>query len=394
MNHETQVIPVDLDQLQSRALLVGIAGLAACAIAGIFDPLQFFRSYLVGFLFWLAIAVGCLALLMLYHAVGGSWGFVIQRITEAGSRTLPLMALLLVPILFGVRLLYIWARPEDVGADPLLQHKSIYLNVPFFLARMVLYFGLWVAISILYNRWSEQHDATGDPSRIDNAETLAGPGLIIYGVTISFAAVDLVMSLEPIWFSTAFGLMVICGQGVATFSFVIIMLSLASGRKPLAGFVTQQHFHDLGNLLLTFVILWTYIAFAQFLIIWAGNLPAEITWYVTRMSGGWKIWALMLLIFHFMVPFFLLLMRDIKKKAPRIVGVATLLLLAHWADIFWLVEPSFPPNRFHIHWTDVVAPVGIGGIWVASFVSQLKKRALLPLRHPKLAGVLEPAEET
>jgi hypothetical protein len=394
MKDETQIIPVDLDRLQSRALLVGIAGLAACAIAAVSNHQQFLRSYLAGFLFWLAIAVGCLALLMLYHLVGGSWGFVIQRILEAGSRTLPLLALLLVPILFGLRVLYIWARPEDVAADTLLQHKNIYLNIPFFLARMVLYFGLWVALAMLYNRWSRQHDGSGDGSWIDRAERLAGPGLIIYAVTISFAAVDLIMSLEPVWFSTAFGLMVICGQGVATFSFVIIALSLASGRKPLAGFVTEQHFHDLGNLLLAFVILWTYIAFAQFLIIWAGNLPDEISWYVTRLSGGWRIWALALLIFHFLVPFFLLLMRDIKKKAPRIVGVAGLLLAAHWAEMVWLVEPSFPPNRFHIHWMDVAAPIGIGGIWISLFVSQLKKRALLPLRHPKLAGVLEPAEET
>jgi hypothetical protein len=374
------------DRLQQRALMVGGAGVVLCGVGALFNPTQFFRSYLLAYLFWLGIPLGCLAILMLHHLVGGAWGAVIRRLLEAGTRTLPLLALLFVPLLFGVHELYIWARPEVVANDPLLQRKSLYLNIPFFTLRAAFYFVVWLAVSYLFNAWSLAQDQTGAAPFERRMRLLSGPGLVLYVLTATFASVDWVMSLEPHWFSTIYGILVIVGQLLATLAFAVIVVALLAGVPPLSEVISPAHFHDLGNLLLAFVMGWAYMAISQFLIIWAGNLPEEITWYLPRMRGGWEWVGLALILFYFALPFLLLLSRGIKQRAQLLAWAAAAILCMHVVDVFWLVVPAFQPARFAVHWMDVVALAGVGGIWTAVFVWQLKERPLLPVHDPGLQG--------
>lgn len=377
-----------LDTKRIQALALGIGGLclAACALGGASDPAQFFRSYLVAYLFWVGIALGCFSVVMLHHLVGGRWGVVIRRLLESGTRTLPLMALLLVPLLFGLPHLYAWARPEAVAHDELLSHKSAYLNVPFFLARTAFYFAVWLILSYFLNRWSAEQDRIPTASVKSRLQYLSGPGLVLYGLTVTFAAVDWVMSLEPHWFSTIYGMVFIVGQVLATLAFVIVALTLLSDSEPMKSVLKPLHFHDLGNLMLAFVMLWAYVAFSQFLIIWSGNLPEETPWYVRRLNGGWGWIAGVLVGFHFILPFLLLLVRETKRRARVLATLAAAMLVLRLVDLFWVVAPAFHDNRVQVHWMDLAAPVGLGGIWLAVYLWQLRRQPLLPAAEFPMEG--------
>lgn len=376
----------EMDRLQQRSLLVGILG-AVLLVVGLFaDRTQFFRSYLWAYLFWSGMTIGCAGILMLHHVVGGKWGMVIRRFCESGARTLPLMALLIIPILFGIKALYIWSRPEVVAHNPNLQWKSGYLNVPFFIGRTVFYFAIWSLWVFLLIRWSRQLDETGDLKLIVRMRQLSAPGLVMLTVTATFAFIDWIMSLEPHWFSTIYGAMYLMGEVLSAFAFVITILVLFSRQEPFAGILTPQHFHGLGNLVLTFTVLWAYCAFSQFLIIWAGNLPDEIPWYLRRFHGSWNAVAVLVVVFHFSVPFVLLLSRDLKRRATTLMMICLGILAIRFLDVFWLVEPGFERTGFIVHWMDIVAPIGIGGIWVAAFFRNLKSGPVLPMKDPRLEG--------
>ncbi len=376
-----------LDRVQQRARAVGVVGLVLCLVGAATGPQQFFRSYLVAYLFWMGIALGCCALLMLHHLAGGNWGFVIRRPLEAGTRTLPLMALLALPFLFGLRHMYVWARPDQVAVDELLQHKSAYLNIPFFVLRTVCYFAIWLGLAFLLNKWSEEQDRTADPSLARRLEALSGPGLVLYGLTVTFASIDWVMSLEPHWSSTIYGMLFMVGQVLATLAFVVVVATLLAGYKPLSEAISTAHFHDLGNLTFAFVMLWAYLSVSQYIIIWSGNLPEEIRWYLSRLSAGWQGIALFLVLFHFAVPFLLLLSRDIKRRPGRLAALAVFILAIRMVDLYWLVAPAFEPTVLRVHWTDLVAPFGVGGVWVAVFVWQLKSRPLVPLHDTRRSAL-------
>ena len=342
---------------------------------------QLFRSYLISYLFWLGIALGCLPLLMLHHLVGGAWGFAIRRVLEAGTRTLPLMTLLFLPILFGIHYLYEWSHPEIVARDEILQAKGAYLNVPFFIARAVIYFFSWLIFAYLLNKWSAEQDATGNPALVRRFQLLSGPGLVVYGLAITFASVDWGMSLEPRWFSTIYGLLFVVGQALAALAFVIPVAARLSDSPLVSKFLTPDIFQDLGNLLLAFVMLWAYFAFSQYLIIWSGNLPSEIPWYVRRGTNGWQWVAALLALFHFAIPFLLLLGRANKRKKSFIASIAIAVVAMRWVDIYWLIAPAFFKS-VRIHWMDILLLAVIGAIWFYVFLGQLMKRALLPLRDP------------
>ena len=387
---EVNELKPQLHRYQTQALLVGVVALAACAFGAAMDAEQFYRSYLFGFLFWFSIALGSLALVMLHHLVSGGWGFVIQRVLESGTRTLPLLLLLFLPIFFGMRELYLWARPEVVQADKILQHKSVYLNVPFFWLRTGGYFALWLLFTFLLNRWSSRQDQTGEPALTKRIEVISGPGLVIFVLTSTFAAIDWVMSLDPHWFSTIYGVLFVVGQALSTLAFAIIVLHLLAKHKPIYDVISTRQFHDLGTLMFAFVMLWAYISFSQFLIIWSGNLPEEIPWYVHRLHGGYGVFAAVLWLFHFAVPFALLLLRRVKRKAEVLVRIAGLMIVMRLVDLFWVVAPNFHPEKLSVHWMDLAAPLGIGGVWLAVFFWQLKGRALLPLHDPRLEEAFEP----
>lgn len=368
-----------LGRLQRRSLLVGVVALAACLVGALFGHQQFVRSYLVAYVFWIGIALGCLAILMLQHLSGGAWGLVIRRLLESASCTLWLMALLFLPILAGVRSLYPWSRPEEVAASHLLQHKAGYLNVGFFGLRALIYFALWIGVSHLLNRWSLRQDRDGGPEWTRRMQLLSGPGLALFVLSVTFASIDWVMSLRPEWYSTMFGFLFVGGQALSALAFTIVCIALLADRKPLADVLSADHFHDLGKLLLAFVMLWTYFSFSQFLIIWSGNLPEETPWYLARLRGGWGWVAMLILLFHFALPFALLLSRDIKRHSRRLAQVAALVVVMRFIDVLWLIVPEFQHGRLSLHWMDLAAPIGMGGIWVAFFTWQLQRRPLLPL---------------
>ena len=373
-----------LERFQRPALLVGAAALAICVVGAFFAPAQFFRSYLSAFLFWMGIALGCLAVVMLHHVTGGAWGLPIRRPLESGTRTLPLMLLFFLPIVVGAGKIYEWADPAAVAHDPILRHKSLYLNLPFFISRAALYFAAWLALAYFLNRWSADQDRTGDRPIARRLQLLSSAGLVAYGLTVTFASIDWAMSLEPHWFSTMYGVLFIAGQGLSAFAFIVALLVLLAGTPPLAGFVTQRHYHDLGKLMLAFVMFWAYVSFSQYLIIWSGNLPEEIPWYLRRLQGGWGWVGAALVVLHFVLPFLLLLPASANRN-PRILGtVAAIVVLMRAVDVFWLTQPAFAGSRFRLHWMDILAPVGMGGLWLAAFLWQLGKRPLLPMNDPEM----------
>ena len=385
--------PMRWDLMQKRSLAVGLIAAVLCAGGALIFPPVFFRAYLSAYIFWIGIPVGALALLMLHHLVGGRWGFMIQRVLEAAIQTLPLMALLFIPLLFGLADLYPWAQTEVVAADPLLQQKAAYLNIPFFIARAVAYFAVWIVLGRLLVTWSLQQDRTADGALTLRLQRLSGPGLVLYGLTVTFAAIDWMMSLEPKWYSTIFGMIFMVSFGLAALALAILATRFLESQKPLAQVISPDRWHDLGNLLLALVMFWAYLQFSQFLLIWSENLAEEIPWYLHRIGGGWEWVALALILFLFALPFILLLSRTTKRSARMLSQVAAAILFMHWLDILWIVAPSFYPALFHLHWLDIVAPVGIGGLWLAAFIGYLKARSLLPLHDPRFTELLEQPQE-
>ncbi len=391
MSDETTLTP-QLEDFRQRALAVGVAGLLLCLFGAWRDPVQFFRSYLLGYMFWICFPLGCTALVMLHHLTGGAWGYLIRRLLESGTRTFLLMAVLFLPLVAGISRLYIWAQPDAVAADSMLQHKHFYLNTPFFLGRAAFYFAVWIGLAFLLNKWSSEQDRTGEPGLSDRLEAFSAPGLILYGLTATFSAVDWVMSLEPHWFSTIYGLIFLVIQVLSALALSIVIARLLAEREPLSQVASPANFHDLGTLLFAFVMLWGYLSFAQFLIIWSGNLKAEIPWYTSRIAGGWSALAMFLIVFHFAIPFFVLLSRGVKRRARVLAVVAGALIVVSLADIFWLMVPGFGMEGLRPHWMDLAAPLGIGGIWMAAFLAQLKKHPLVPLHDPRMEGVHAHAE--
>ncbi len=382
-----QLIP-ELARYQRQLLIAGAAG-ALVSLAGLFwNPTQFLQSYLMGYMLVLGIALGCLALGMVHQLSGGAWGVVIRRPIGAATRTMPLLTLLFLPIVFGLHRLYIWTDLTVVAHDEALQHKALYLNVPFFLVRAAIYFAVWNLLTYFLNRWSLEQDRTADPRFARRMQRLSAGGLILYGLTITFASFDWLMSLEPHWFSTIFGMIVMAGQGLAALAFLLIVLAWLSRRPPLDAIVVPGHFNDLANLMLAFVMLWAYFSFSQYLIIWAGNLPLEIGWYLHRLTNDWRFIGMALIGFHFAVPFVLLLSRTVKRQARLIVKVAAGILVVRVVDLFWLVAPDFHPRGIYVSWLDVVLPLTLFAIWCGAFVWQLRGRAILPVHDPQFDEAL------
>jgi hypothetical protein len=380
-----------IEQLQRRALIVGVAGAVIGGLGVVLQPEQFMPSWLIGFMFCLGLSLGSFALLMLQHMSGGQWGLVSRRIFEAASRLLPLCALLFVPVAVFAPKLYSWAQPDAVRGDAILQAKAPYLNLTFFIVRAVVYFGVWLLCSTLLNKWSAQQDA-GEVG-VTEADTrrfrvVSAPGLLIYVILISLAGVDWVMSLTPHWYSTIFGLILVVGQGLSALSFAVAVLAILVAREPMNGLLKASHFHDLGKLMLAFVMLWAYFSFSQFLIIWAGNLPEEIPYYLDRLTGGWKPLSLVLVAGHFALPFCLLLSQDLKKRPQLLARIAWFIVAIRLYDLIWLVAPTFNKGGFPISLANVGIPLALGGLWVFLFAGQLRKRALVPVNDPYFKHML------
>jgi hypothetical protein len=375
-----------IKKVQSRAIIIGIAALVVSLLLAIFNVENFLHSYLIAFIFWTGLAIGSLAILMLHQLTGGMWGAVVRRLFEAATRTIPLLVLFFVPILLFIRRIYTWSQPAVIQKDEIIRHKEIYLNIPFFAVRAMIYFGVWIFLAYLFHRLSVEQDRKEDVGVVRSFQRMSGFGLLLYGLTATFASVDWVMSLEPHWFSTIFGLMLIAGQVLNAFAFVIVVAYVLAQYKPLSDVITPMQFKDLGNLMLTFVMLWAYLSFSQLLIIWSGNISEEIPWYAHRFRSGWQWIGGMLVLFHFAIPFLLLLSRRNKRNAGILVGIAIGILVMRVIDLFWLIEPEFHPGALSIHITDLLMPVALGGLWIGYFCRQLEKMPVVAMNDPNFSG--------
>jgi len=389
---ETGESTLKFGSLPTRLLIAGAVVVGVCAAAGFADKSDFFRAYLIAFLFCLGVTLGSLALLMIQHLTGGRWALVIRRILEASTRTLPLMAIAALPLLAGMKTVYSWANPGQT--DPVVVAKHFYLNPGFFTARMVFYFVIWFALAYFLNKWSREEDAGGaNLTHWMRLEGLSGIGLVIFGFTVTFASVDWVMSLEPQWYSTIYGLLFMVSQALTALAFSITMLIWLSDRKPLSQFVRPAQFQDLGSFLLAFVMLWAYLEFSQFLIIWGGNLTDEIPWYLRRMEGVWGHVGMLLIILSFMFPFFLLLFRHVKRRIRSLMIVAFIVLLMRLVDMYWMVLPAFGGGSIRLNWMDVALPLGMVGIWFSFFLWQLQRMPILPAHDPRMEQIAEEAAQ-
>jgi hypothetical protein len=381
--------------LRRLGLYSAVAGLVAGGVGVALQPGQFLPSWLIGFTFVTGLSLGSLALLMVQHMTSGQWGMVTRRILEAGTRLLPLCALLFIPIAVQLPALYKWARPDLVAADEILRHKEVYLNVPFFIARTVVYFAIWIGCAVLLTRWSAQQDRS--EAGLTEADTrrfrvVSAPGLVIYVVLMSLAAVDWLMSLDPHWYSTIYGFIMVAGQALCALSFSVAVLALLSPREPMNAVLRARHFHDLGKLMFAFVMLWAYFSFSQFLIIWAGNLPEEIPFYLERMHHGWGVISAILVAGHFVLPFCLLLSADLKKRPRALSFVAWFIVAIRLVDIIWLVAPTFNQGGMPVSLANVGVPVALAGLWVWLFAGQLGKHPLVPVNDPYFRDMLANAQ--
>ena len=386
--------PPVVKTMAQRSLLVGVVfGIGALVLA-IVQPAEFYRAYLLGFMLALGVALGSMAIIMIRHLTGGGWGVVVRRIQGAAMRTLPGLALLFIPIALGMHKLYIWAQPLDKIADKHLREHleditKTYLTSTGFVYRAIFYFAIWNLLSYLLSKWSKDGDKPGAPDNTNRFKAVAGPGLILYGFTVSFAAIDWVMSLDPSWISTIFGLVVLIGQVLSAMCFAVVIERILFDYKPMSEMLTPDFVHDHGKWMLAFIMVWAYFNYSQWLIIWAGNLPAEITYYIRRINGGWGYVGLFVVIFHFAVPFGLLLSRPFKRNIRKLVWLAAWMLLMRYLDMFWIIEPNFS-KTFQFTLADVVVPVAIAGLWLAYFFHNLGALPLLPAYDPTAVEVLEP----
>jgi hypothetical protein len=401
--------PADLGRIQNMSVGVGLVGIITWIIVAVVSGNRkdtFFHSYLVAFIFWTGVALGCLGLLMVQYLGGASWGLLIRRQLEAGAHTLWLMLILFLPIAtVGLHSLYDWSHPLDTFPEAerkLIEHKTPWLNQTGFLIRGVIYFIVWIGLATYLRKWSKQQDENRDMSAVQRAQNLSAPGFVLYGLAVTFAGIDWVMSLDVEWFSTIFGLLMLIGQGVLALAFLITIGVYLSGREPMDRIYQPKHFHDMGKLLLAAVMVWAYFSFSQLLIIWSGNLPEEIPWYLERFKGQWRWLGVALILLNFALPFLLLLSRDLKQNRRRLMAVAWLLIAMRFVDLLWLIAPEFEGGHLgearhyglsvasYINYAAAV--IGVGGLWLGWFFYQLRQRALVPYNDPQLREVLARGE--
>lgn len=389
MATETYNPPESLSGLQSKGMMAAVGGAVLAGIGFTMSGAdRFYEAYLVAWVAWTGVGLGSLALLMVHHLSGGAWGVVIRRILEASTRTIPLMAVLGLPIFAGMGHLYHWTHADVAATDAVIRDKAAYLNVPFFIARYVLFFAIWSFMAWRLSGWSAEQDRTGDPALADKMMRLSGGGLLVYGLTVTFAVVDWTMSVNPHWFSTMWGLLYVAGWGLSALAFTIFILARLSKEKPMDHVVNASHFHDLGKFLFAFIMLWAYLSFSQFLIIYSANTQEEIPHYWIRSQNGWQYvgWALVLL--HFVLPYVTLLARDVKRDWARVSTVALWVVGIRVVDYYWHVAPEFHQDGLALSLIDVALPIALGGLFVMLFAMQLKGRPLLPLNDAGLQKAL------
>ncbi|HTU21427.1 MAG TPA: hypothetical protein VMG10_25545 [Gemmataceae bacterium] len=394
-----EVTPGEWERVRRYALIAAGGGATAFVLFGLLHWLlhrdegakQLFVSYLVGYNYWLGCGLGGLVFLMLQYVTGGAWGLLLRRILEASASTILPLAVLFIPILAGLPIVY-----EEFGHwtpvhphDSKLQFKAVWLSAPAITIKAIVFFACWIGLAYLFRRWSQQQDEGANGQLLERCESLGAPGIVVYAATITFASIDWVMALQPDWYSTIYPVMFAVGQLLNGYAFALTVFLLLSDRPPFAGSIHASHMRDFGSLLLAFVMFWAYMSFSQLLLVWVANLPEETPWYLLRARGGWQYVAIFIALFHFAVPFILLLLRDIKEYRRRLLAVAAGLLVMRFIDLFWWIEPSLKHEGEYFFWLmDIAAWLAVGGLYVWWFTGQLRSRSLLPMKDPNLAEAL------
>jgi hypothetical protein len=371
-------------RIERTAGVVGVTGLLLCVLAFFTNRAALFQSYLFAFVYWGGFSIGGLGVLLMHNVVGGRWGVTIRRLLDAKVRTLPFILILFLVLLPGLQDIYPWTRADLVAHSEVLRHKAAYLNVPFFVTRVVFYFAVWLFWGLRLGRLADEQDQTGEPTLKDRMRAFSAPGLLVFVLTATFAYIDWVLSTDAEFYSTVYGAIFLIGDVLQTFALSIVVLVWASKRDRFGGRVNAQLLHDLGNLMFAFTIFWTYLSASQLIIVWPANLPQEIGWYLVRVRGGWTVLAAALSLVMFLGPFLALLSQARKRDPDRLVRIAWWLLAARIVDVFWFVEPAFRQNGFAFYWTDLAAFAAVGGIWVFLYLRELRRRPLLPLRDARL----------
>lgn len=378
--------------LMRGSAAAGAAGLLLTLLGGLASPGPALHAYLVAYCYWLGLAIGAVSLVLANHAAGARWNVTVRRIGESAGAILPLFVLLFAPLLLGARHIWFWVAPQPpIGKElaDLLAHKSIYLNLPSFTLRALVYFTVWCGVAWRLRGLSLQQDESGDPQLTASSRRLAAPALVFFVLTVTFAAFDWLMSLQPTWYSTIFGLYVYAGAFVASLALVcLIVTGLRSSDEPWGRLITVDHQHNLGKLLFAFTAFWAYMAFSQYMLIWAGNLPEELQWILTRSKGVWRPVGQLILFGQFLVPFFLLLSRDLKRSPRALAAVAAWILFIHYVDLYWVVMPAGGADALGLHWTHFTSFVGVGGMSVAAALFLMRGTRPVPVKDPFLEDSL------
>lgn len=386
--------PKEVGQYQTKALILA-AILLGVSLIGLFtgNTATFYQSYLIGYFYAICFALGCLGLLCVQHLSGGGWGIAIRRMLEAGAKTIPFFAILFIPIILGSHHIYEWTHHDVVQNNHILHQKEPYLNMPFWLIRTAFYFIFWITVTYGLSRMSLRQDKTGDPSISDRMTLWSGPALLFNILICTFASVDWFMSTEPEWYSTIYGMLFIAQQAVSVISFMIVIGVLLSAVAPMDKVIVPKHLHDLGKFLLAFTMLWAYFSFSQYIIVWAGNLPEETTWYLKRIRGFGEYMAYFIVVAHFLLPFIILLSRDLKRRASAIAKIAGFMIVMRLIDAVWFIAPGFTKGigNFHLNWMHFVLPLGMFALFIGLFMMNLKKHAMVPVHEPNLSDALATA---
>jgi hypothetical protein len=377
-----------LSQMVWIGAVLGVIGLAASVAFASGQPRQFYFCWLVAYLYFLSLALGSLFLVLCLFVCHAGWSVSLRRVLENTMATLPIFAVLFIPVWLGRHELYIWTDPAEVAKEAALRGKSGYLNETFWVIRAIFYFVCWSALAVYFSRESQRQDLTGDEAITRRLQRVAAPGIIVFSFTISFAAIDWMMSLEPEWYSTMYGVYYFAGSILAALAFLVLGIAFIHVRGGLRGVVTVEHTHDVGKLLFGFTIFWTYIAFSQYFLIWYGNIPEETLYYMHRAQGSWPKVAAVLIFGHFVIPFFFLMPRAIKRSMPLLTAAALWLLAMQFMDIYWCVMPVFRHESARPGVLDATTMLAVGGFFLAWLGWVSSRRALVPLRDPRLTESL------
>ena len=375
------------------ALAVGVLGLAAWlffALTSADGSTRAWFSYLHSFCYFLSLSLGALFFVAIQHVVRATWSVVVRRIAEIIAAILPLLFILALPILiFGTSALYEWTKEAAVSADALLTHKKVYLNLPFFWVRIVVYFTIWSILSLYFLKRSTDQDKSGDPQLTVRMMTTSAPAIAILALTLSFASIDLIMSLDAHWFSTIFGVYFFAGSFVGFLALLAVLVIILQNMGHLRKAITAEHYHDMGKLIFAFTMFWCYIAFCQYMLIWYSNIPEETGWYMRRQTGNWMYFSVALLFGHFFIPFAGLMQRWVKRTRVLLAFWAVWILAMHWFDQFYLIMPQFSHETVPFNPAlDISALLGVGGIYIAGAAYLARGRSLIPLKDPRLADSL------